>query len=95
MTPARRKKLEDGIAIIRDVNDADAWDMLTAETRTALIGAGARIIDQHTNTYSISLGGVTASCTHDKGEHLFLRWAANARRVLAEAEDPEAGEEEE
>ena len=93
MTPARRKQLEDGIAIIRDVNDADAWDMLTAETRTALIGAGAAFVDGNTNT--IRLGGVTAHCTHDKGEHLLLRWAANARRALAEAEDPETGEEEE
>ena len=93
MTPARRKKLEDGIAIIRDVNDADAWDMLTTETRTALIGAGAAFVDGNANT--IRLGGVTASCTYDKGEHLLLRWAANARKALAEAEDPEAGEEEE
>ena len=94
MTPARRQKLEAGLAIIRAVNDADAWDTRTAETREALISAGASFVDGNTNT--IRLGGVTASCTYDKGEHLLLRWAANARKALAEA-DPadEASEEEE
>lgn len=85
MTPARRQKLEAGLAIIRDVNDADAWDMLTAETRTALIKVGASFVDGNTNT--MRLGGVTASCTHDKGEHLLLRWAANARTKLSEGTD--------
>jgi hypothetical protein len=94
MTPARRQKLEAGLAIIRAVNDADAWDTRTAETREALISAGASLTDGL--TYTFRLGGVTASCTHDKGEHLLLRWAANARKALAEA-DPadEASEEEE
>jgi hypothetical protein len=85
MTPARRQKLVAGLAIIRDVNDADAWAMLTAETRTALIGVGASFVDGNTNT--IRLGGVTASCTYDKGEHLLLRWAANARKALAEDDE--------
>lgn len=85
MTPAQRQKLEAGLEIIRDVNDADAWDMLTAETRTALIKVGARFVEGNTNT--MRLGGVTASCTYDKGEHLLLRWAANARAKLAEGTD--------
>ena len=84
MTPARRAKLEAGIALIADVNEADVWDMLTAETRTALIGIGAAFVDGNTNT--IRLGGVTASCTFDKGEHLLLRWSANARKALAESD---------
>lgn len=90
MTPARRQKLEAGLAIIRDVNGSDAWDMLTAETRTALIKIGAAFVEGNTNT--IHLGGVTASCTHDKGEHLLLRWAANARAALAEADGTEEEE---
>lgn len=85
MSPARRQKLVAGIAIIRDVNDADAWDMLTAETRNALTGVGASFADGNTNT--MRLGGVRASCTYDKGEHLLLRWAANARAKLAEGTD--------
>lgn len=93
MTPARRAKLEAGIALIADVNEADAWDMLTDETRTALIKIGAAFVDGNTNT--IRLGGVTASCTFHKGEHLLLRWAANARKALAEAGPDEGGEEEE
>jgi hypothetical protein len=85
MTPARRQKLEDGLAIISDVNDADAWDMLTAETRAALIGIGAAFVNGNTNT--MRLAGVTASCTFHPGEHLLLRWAANARAALAEGND--------
>ncbi len=93
MTPAARQKLEAGMAIIRDVNDADAWAMLTAETRTALICVGAAFIDGNTNT--MRLGGVTASCSWDKGEHLLMRWAANARVKLAEADDTADAQEEE
>ena len=93
MTLARRQKLEAGLAIIADVNDADAWDMLTAETRNALIGIGAAFVDGNTNT--MRLGGVTASCTFPKGEHLLLRWAANARKALAEAGPDNTGTEEE
>lgn len=84
MTPARRNKLEAAIAIIAHVNDADAWDMLTAETRTELIGIGAAFVDGNTNI--MRLGGVTASCTFHNGEHLLLRWAANARRALADSD---------
>ena len=93
MTPARRQKLEDGLAIISDVNDADAWDMLTAETRAALIGIGAAFVNGNTNT--MRLAGVTASCTFDKGEQLLLRWAANARACLAEGTDENTATEEE
>lgn len=84
MTPARRQKLEAGLAIIHQVNNADAWDTRTAETREALAKLGASLTDGL--TYTFRLGGVTASCTHDKGEHLLLRWAANARAKLAEEE---------
>ena len=84
MTPERRQKLDEALAIIADVNDADAWAMLTAETRTALIRLGAVFVDGNTNT--LRLAGVTASCTFDKGEHLMLRWAANARTAIAEGE---------
>lgn len=92
MTPAARQKIEAGLAIIKDVNDADAWDTLTAETRRELIAVGASFTDGLTNT--MRLGGVTASCTYDKGEHLLLRWAANARAKLAESDDTGAEEEE-
>lgn len=92
MTPARRHKLEAGLAIIRTVNDADAWDTRTELARRLLIEAGASFVDGLTNT--MRLGGVTASCTHDKGEHLMLRWAANARKELAEADPAEMAREE-
>ena len=59
MTPAARQKLEAGLAIIADVNDADAWDTLTDEARERLIEVGAAFVDGNTNT--MRLGGVTAS----------------------------------
>ncbi len=92
MTPARRQKLKAGLEIIADVNDADAWDMLTTETRAALIDIGAAFVDGNTNL--MRLGGVTASCTFHKGEHLLLRWAANARNALAQAGSETGGDEE-
>ena len=94
MTPARRQKLEAALDLIRDVNDADAWGTLTAETRAALIKLGAAFIDGNTNT--MRFAGVTASCTFHAGEHLLLRWAANARTALAEgtATNASTGEEE-
>jgi hypothetical protein len=88
MTPARHKLLTDALAIIADVNEADAWDMLTAETRTALAALGATFPEGNTNT--MRLAGVTASCAWDKGEHLITRWAANARAKLAEGTDDNA-----
>lgn len=93
MTPARRAKLEAAIALIRDVNDADAWGTLTAETRAGLIGLGAVFFDGPANT--MRHAGITASCTFDNGEHLLLRWAANARTALAEGTDTNATDEEE
>jgi hypothetical protein len=87
MTPARRQKLEEALAIIRDVNDADAWAMLTTETRTALIALGATFAGGAEDTpHAMMLGGVLAVCGFDNGEHLILRWAANARTALAEGE---------
>ena len=86
MTPARRQKLQAGIDLIQQVTRDDAWDTRAEATINALRGMGANIVDAHTNTYSIRLAGVTASSTHDKGEHLLVRWAANARRALAEGE---------
>jgi hypothetical protein len=93
MTPARRQKLEEALAIIRDVNDADAWAMLTAETRTALVNLGAHFLEPALPTppgkervFTLTLGGVSAACAFDQGEHLLLRWAANARTALAEGE---------
>lgn len=86
MTPARRNTLQAGIDLVQQVTRDDAWDTRAEATRNALRGMGAKIVDQQTNTYSIRLAGVTASCTHDKGEHLLVRWAANARRALAEGE---------
>jgi hypothetical protein len=85
MTPARRQKLEAGLAIIREVNNADAWDTRSEAALNALIGMGAKL-EEWSLTYTFRLGGVTASCTHDKGEHLLLRWAANARAKLEEGE---------
>lgn len=86
MTPARRQKLEAALELIRDVNDADAWGTLTAETRAALIKLGAAFINGNTNT--MRLAGVTASCDFDAGEHLILRWAANARNAFKEDDAP-------
>lgn len=93
MTPAARQKLLSGLAIIAEVNDADAWDTRTDEARERLIEAGAAFVDGNTNT--MRLGGVTASCTFHKGEHLLLRWAANARKKLAETDPADAASEEE
>lgn len=86
MTPARRAKLEAGIALIQQVTRCDQWDTRAETTREALIRIGASFTFGNTN--QIRLGGVTASCTYDKGEHLLVRWAANARKALAEA-DPD------
>ena len=93
MTPDRRATLAAAIDLIRDVNDADAWGTLAAETRTALIKLGAAFVEGNTNT--LRLGGVTASCSWDAGEHLILRWSANARTALAEAEETPSTDEEE
>lgn len=84
MTPARRAKLQAGIDLIQSVTRDDAWDTSAEATLNALIGMGASLSDGL--TYTFRLGGVTASCTHDKGEHLLVRWAANARKALAEGE---------
>ena len=102
MTPDRRQKLEAALAIIADVNDADAWDMLTTETRTALAKLGATFgetplptDDDEELAHVLTLGGVTALCGFDNGEHLMLRWAANARAALAEGTDASLTTEEE
>ena len=99
MNPARRQTLEEGLAIIRDVNDADAWALLTTETRTALIALGATFgetpiptDDDEDLAHVMTLGGVSALCGFDNGEHLILRWAANARTALAEGDDVSRGE---
>lgn len=92
MTPARRRKLEAALDLIRDVNDADAWGTLTAETRATLAGWGAEFMDAGKGGF-IRFEGVSASCDFDRGEHLLLRWAANARTHLAES-DPAAATEE-
>ncbi len=93
MTPDRRQKLEEALAIIRDVNDADAWAMLTDETRAALVKLGAVFGETPVQTpigeewpFTLTLAGVSALCRFDGGEHLILRWAANARTALAEGE---------
>lgn len=84
MTPGRRAKLQAGINLIQLVTREDAWDTHAEATLNALIGMGASLTDGL--TYTFRLGGVTASCTYDKGEHLLVRWAANARKKLAEGE---------
>lgn len=83
MTPARRQKLTEAVALIRAASNADSFD--AAAIRDALIGMGARFIDGNTNT--MRLGGVTASCAWDNGEHLLTRWAANARTALEQDDD--------
>ncbi|MFO6447833.1 hypothetical protein ACLBKU_11865 [Erythrobacter sp. NE805] len=93
MTPARRAKLEAALAIIRNINDADDWAALTCEARDSLMGIGAQFVFGNTNT--LRLAGVTASCTWDNGEQLVLRWAANARKALAEADPADTNSEEE
>ncbi len=94
MTPARRAKLTAALDLIVAVTRDDAWAERTASTRNALIGMGARFTFGNTNT--IKLAGISASCAWDAREHLLTRWAANARKALAEA-DPtdDAAEEEE
>ncbi len=84
MTPARRQKLIAATDLIRAASNADSFD--AEAVKTALRELGAKIVDQHTNTYSVRLAGVTASSTYDKGEQLLIRWAANARAALAEEE---------
>jgi hypothetical protein len=94
LTPARRKSLTEAVDLIADVTNHDAWAICTEATRDALIGMGASFVDGNTNT--MRLGGITASCTFDKGEHLLLRWAANARAALTQGTDasPSSDEEE-
>lgn len=88
MTPARRNKLEQALAVIADVNDADAWGTLTAETRATLAGWGAEFMNTDKGGF-IRFEGVSAACDFDRGEHLLLRWAANARTELAQGADEE------
>ena len=94
MTPDRRAKLEAGISLVQQVTRCDQWDTRAETTREALIRIGASFTFGNTN--QIRLGGVTASCTFDKGEHLLTRWAAKARRAIAEdaPDQPETDEEE-
>jgi hypothetical protein len=80
MTPARREKLTAAVDLIRAASNAESFD--ASGTRNALRAMGAKFSD----TYTIRLAGVTASCTRDAGEHLLTRWAANARRALKERE---------
>jgi hypothetical protein len=87
MSPTRRQKLTRAADLIRAASNADSFD--AEAVKNALRAMGAKIVDQHTNTYSVRLAGVTASSTYDKGEHLLVRWAANARVALAE--DPANG----
>lgn len=84
MTPARRQKLTEAVALIRAASNTDSFD--AKAVKDALRQLGARIVDRHSNTNSVHLAGVTASSTYDNGEHLLVRWAANARAVLEEDE---------
>lgn len=93
MTPARRQKLEAACRLIQQVTRDDAWDTRAEATRNALVGMGASFTFGNTNL--IRLAGVTASCTYDKGEHLLVRWAANARKTIAEADSTDPAPEEE
>jgi hypothetical protein len=93
MTPARRQKLTAACDLIAAVTRDDAWAERTSSTRDALIRLGAQFVDGNTNT--MRLGGVTASCSWDKGEHLLTRWAANARTALAQGTDNNTATEEE
>ncbi len=91
MTPADRQTIEAALALIADINDADAWDTLTAETRGGLVKLGATFGENGAApiaqpVHVMTLAGVSALCAFDNGEHLILRWAANARRALAEGE---------
>lgn len=80
MTPARRANLNAAIDLIRAASNAESFN--ASATRNALRGMGAKFSD----TYTIRLAGITASCTWDEGEHLLTRWAANARKALEQAE---------
>jgi hypothetical protein len=102
VTPARRKTLTDAIDLIADVTNHDAWAICTEATREALITLGAQfgetpvpIDDDEDLAHFMTLGGVFALCAWDNGEHLLLRWAANARTALAEGTDENAPTEEE
>jgi hypothetical protein len=93
MTPARRETLTKAIALIEATTRADAWDTQAEATRQALADLGAeftvnRIWTERTAPrFRVKLAAVTAYCDFDNGEHLLLRWAANARTALAEGTD--------
>lgn len=92
MNPGRRKLLTDAVALIRAASNADTFDV--PATRAALMRLGVGFVEGNTNTMKLS--GVTASCSWNAGEHLMLRWAANARTALLEDDDtPGTTEEEE
>lgn len=88
-----RQIIESALALIADINDADAWDVLTTETRNELVKLGATFgetliptDDDEELAHVMTLGGVSALCGFYNGEHVILRWAANARAALAEGE---------
>jgi hypothetical protein len=93
MTPARRETLTKAIALIEATTRADAWDTQAEATRQALADLGAEFtvrriwFDRADLRFSVKLAGVAGRCDFDKGEHLLLRWAANARTALAEGTD--------
>jgi hypothetical protein len=90
MTPARRETLTKAIALIEATTRADAWDTQAEATRQALADLGAEFgksPGRRNSTNGMLLAGVGAHCKFDKGEHLLLRWAANARTALAEGTD--------
>lgn len=93
MTPNRRQTLEVAVAIIREANGRDQLGDDPLQFRAKLIALGAQFIDGKRNT--MKLAGITAALDFDNGEHLLLRWAANARQALAEAEPGDGREEEE
>jgi len=93
MTPRRRKTLTAALDLIRDAVARDQLGDFTDTFRAKLIALGAQFIEGQTNT--MRLAGVTASCTWHAGEHLIMRWAANARTALAEAADDNSNTEEE
>lgn len=93
MTPSRRQTLEAAVAIIREANDRDQLGDDPLQFRAKLIALGAQFIDGKRNT--MKLAGITTALDFDNGEHLMLRWAANASKALENADAGESSEEEE
>lgn len=93
MTPARRQKLTEAVALIRAASNADSFERDGVTEALVAMGAifGETPVptdDDEDLAFCLILEGVSALCAWDNGEQLITRWAANARAALEE-DDPE------